>query len=238
VLFLKFLYILSTYTDLQKQIMGPPPSKIRSRHSIESLQTNEDEEDAAAEELERLEKRRENAHSAAAAEDEDEAENDEEASGEEEASSSKKKRVNLSTENESPSRKRLAELLDNPYPHKHRKPVQKADPELTPEQTITAYRHLDRSSRWLSFLYMTSNFHHNLICKVFEEFGELDIDGDLYTTARNKVKDSIRGFKSKTCAKFIVSVFRCCLLSFHVFCLIFKGDVIWSRESLFMSLLS
>jgi hypothetical protein len=34
--------------------------------------------------------------------------------------------------------------------------------------------------------------------KVFNEFGELDVDGDLYVTARERLKSSIRGFKSKT----------------------------------------
>ena len=81
-------------------------------------------------------------------------------------------------------------IPNNPYPNKHRGQPTIADPELTAEQTQTAYRQLDRGSRRLSFLYMTSNFHHNLIMKVYSQYCAeegLDTDGDLYTAARGQL---------------------------------------------------
>jgi hypothetical protein len=129
------------------------------------------------------------------------------------------RQVNFSTQDEKPNRKRLAELLENPYPNKHRGQASLADPELTPEQVQAAYRQLDRGCRWLSFLYMTSNFHHNLIIKVYGQFcGDegLDTDGDLYVSARDKVMKTIKGWKSKVCTKFMV----CPLFSiFSIFCM-------------------
>jgi hypothetical protein len=43
------------------------------------------------------------------------------------------RKVNLSTIDEKPSRKRLVELLDNPYPYKYRKPTSVTNLYLTLE---------------------------------------------------------------------------------------------------------
>jgi hypothetical protein len=116
------------------------------------------------------------------------------------------RKVNLPTADEKPSRKRLIEILENPYPYKVRKNATRQDPELTPEQITTAYRQLDRYSRWLSFVWMTSNFYHSIIVDVYKQYGHLDPDGDLYITARDKIKSSIKGFKSKTLTRIIVRI--------------------------------
>jgi hypothetical protein len=50
------------------------------------------------------------------------------------------KKVNLSTKDKKPSRKHLAKLLNNSYPHKYRKPTSVTNPHLTPEQISTTYR--------------------------------------------------------------------------------------------------
>ena len=44
-----------------------------------------------------------------------------------------RRKVNLSTIDKKPSRKRLVELLDNPYPYKHRKPTSITNSYLTPK---------------------------------------------------------------------------------------------------------
>jgi hypothetical protein len=48
--------------------------------------------------------------------------------------------------------------------------------------------------------------------KVYNEFGELDVNGELYYAARAKVKDTIKGFKSKVCTKIIVSLYTTLLI--------------------------
>jgi hypothetical protein len=116
------------------------------------------------------------------------------------------RKVNLPTADEKPSRKRLVEILENPYLYKVRKNASRQDPELTPEQITTAYRQLDRYSRWLSFVWMTSNFYYSIIVDVYKQYGRLDPDGDLYITARDKIKSSIKGFKSKTLTRIIVRI--------------------------------
>jgi len=132
--------------------MAPPPAP----------QSAASEEDEQTRELEQLEEQRLRERDSSQVGDEEENDEDREYFSEDDVFGVSKKarsKVNLSTEEEEPTRERLAELLENPYPHKHRKQKTSiSDPVLTAQQTTTAYRQLDRSCRWLSFLYMASNF--------------------------------------------------------------------------------
>ena len=129
-----------------------------------------------------------------------------------------KRQINLPTADEKPSRKRLTEILENPYPNKIRKNATQPDPVLKPEEITVSYRQIERYSRWLSFVWMTSNFYHSIIVDVYKKYNNgmaLDPDGDLYITARKQIKDAVKGFKSKTLKRIIVSAFH--FISLHLY---------------------
>ena len=48
--------------------------------------------------------------------------------------------------------------------------------------------------------------------KVYNKFGELDINRELYYIAWAKVKDIIKGFKSKVYTKIIISLYTTLLI--------------------------
>jgi len=48
--------------------------------------------------------------------------------------------------------------------------------------------------------------------KVYNKFRELDINRELYYIARAKVKDIIKGFKSKVYTKIIISLYTTLLI--------------------------
>jgi hypothetical protein len=83
-------------------------------------------EDEQTQELEQLEEQRLRERASSQVGDEEENEDEEEKEHFSEdgvfvVSKKARSKVNLSTEDEEPTRERLAELLENPYPHKPRK---------------------------------------------------------------------------------------------------------------------
>jgi hypothetical protein len=106
-----------------------------------------------------------------------------------------------------PSRKHLAELLQNPPPR-----LKKAKAVIDPDDAEAAaaaaneqtkVRQLDHAIRWMVLCYHSNKFAKSIVKKVYGN--DIDPDSVEYTSARTKVYDNVRAYKSKMLNNMVVS---------------------------------
>jgi hypothetical protein len=101
----------------------------------------------------------------------------------------------------------LAELLQNP-PLCLKKAKTVIDPDDAEAAAATAneqtkVRQLDRAIRWMVLCYHSNKFAKSIIKKVYGN--DIDPDSVEYISARTKVYDNVRAYKSKMLNNMVVS---------------------------------
>jgi hypothetical protein len=112
-----------------------------------------------------------------------------------------------------PNRKRLRDLLANPprrqSAKKRKETHQGVNTTLTAAESLliesdeTLFRKLDVEIRWDTFQFHSNKFAKHLIQRVYGN--DVDVQGDIYQAARNKVFDNVKSYKNKMLAAFDVS---------------------------------